>query len=77
MFQWGVCFSDGGASFLSEGGGGIPWGGISFGGEGVKENHKIGGTPHPPLWQTMSSMHTDREFSVINVWIFHFFPYSC
>ena len=35
MFQWGGggggCFSDGGASFLSRGGG-CPMGGISFGG---------------------------------------------
>ena len=37
-FQWGGCFSDGGASFLS--GGAPPWGGIGFdGGEGGFEKN--------------------------------------
>ena len=35
----GVCFSDGGASFLS---GGVPHGGIGFGGEGgVKPCYRV------------------------------------
>ena len=46
MFQWGVCFSDGGASFLS-GWGGLH-GGIGFGrGGGFEKNRKMGGgLPH-------------------------------
>ena len=39
MFQWGRCFSDGGASFLS----GVrrPMGGISFGGGWLEKNCKM------------------------------------
>ena len=41
MFQWGgVCFSDGGASFLS--GGGVPHVGFGFGrGGGVKPCYRV------------------------------------
>ena len=37
-FQWGVCFSDGGSSFLCGGGGGegCPMGGIGFVGDSFK-----------------------------------------
>ena len=51
-FQWGVCFSEWGASFLS---GGAPHGGIGFHGGGVKKNRRMGGTPHalPSLWETL------------------------
>ena len=49
-FQWGGCFSDGGASFLSSGvgGGGVPHGGVLMGGgEIFKKNHWMGGKVHP------------------------------
>ena len=47
MFQWGVCFSDGGASFLS--GWGAPHGGINFGGGGgFQKIVRWGGQPPPP-----------------------------
>ena len=73
-FQWGGCFSDGGASFLS---GGAPHGGASvlMGGRGVsKKIVGCGGTPptpphappSPPLRETLlvvSVNQNPRNFS--------------
>ena len=60
-FSMGVCFSDGGISFLS-GGWGHPHGrGIGFdGARGFEKNRRIGGhppcsPPPPPLWETLNS----------------------
>ena len=53
-FQWGVCFSDGGASFLS--GGCAPWRGIGFdGGGGSRKIVEWGGGHAPPTYPTMGN----------------------
>ena len=45
MFQWGFCFSDGGASFSGE----CPVEGHQFCGWIFKKNHKVGGVPPPGM----------------------------
>ena len=51
-FQWGGCFSDGGASFLSSGvgGGGVPHGGVLMGGgRDFQKKSLDGGEGAPPM----------------------------
>ena len=63
MFQWGIVFQMGEASFLSGGGGGAPRGASLLMGEFGK-NCWMGGTPHPipPLWETLSSISMYSNF---------------
>ena len=47
-FTEGFVFQMGGASFLSVGGGGCPWGASVLVGGGFEKNCKMGAAPHAP-----------------------------